>query len=155
MLSAEAGAGAYRTRPNARWRALRAGALALALLGSAMTPALSAQGGTERVSVDTGGEDPDGASSGAAVSADGRYVAFASEAEDLVARDGKAVGGLVGDFEREPVRGGAGRVRKADRSVRAPLRRANLGADDGEATGGVAPTVAFRDLEVPPETREV
>jgi Tol biopolymer transport system component len=44
---------------------------------------------TTRVSVDTAGGDPDDASEGAAISADARYVAFASRASDLVPGDGK------------------------------------------------------------------
>jgi Tol biopolymer transport system component len=52
-----------------------------------MPPALSAQGDTERVSVDTAGGDPNSNSSDAALSADGRYVAFNSSASDLVAGD--------------------------------------------------------------------
>lgn len=87
MLAAEAGAGPYKARPSARSRALRAGVLALAFLASAMTPALSAQGDTERVSVATDGAGPDGASLDPAISADGRYVAFNSSASDLVAGD--------------------------------------------------------------------
>jgi len=44
-------------------------------------------GMVERVSVDTAGGDPDGASSDAAISANGRVIAFASEASDLIAKD--------------------------------------------------------------------
>jgi Tol biopolymer transport system component len=87
MPTAEAGAWPHETRPRGRPRALLAGALALAFLASAMPPALSAEGGTERVSVDSTGADPDGDSHDPAVSADGRYVAFASEAGDLVEGD--------------------------------------------------------------------
>jgi Tol biopolymer transport system component len=87
MSAAEADAGPHETRPRGRARTLLGLALALALLASAMPPALSAEGGTERVSVDSTGADPDGDSQDPAVSADGRYVAFASEAGDLVAGD--------------------------------------------------------------------
>ena len=45
-------------------------------------------GTTERASVDTGGEDPDGFSFIPSLSADGRYVAFHSFATDLVQSDG-------------------------------------------------------------------
>jgi Tol biopolymer transport system component len=45
-------------------------------------------GTTERVSVDSTGADSNGSSSEAAVSADGRYVAFSSYASDLVPGDG-------------------------------------------------------------------
>ena len=87
MSRAEAGAGPQDTRPRARSRALLVLGLALALHASALPPALSAEGGTERVSVGSAGADPDGDSHDPAVSADGRYVAFASEAGDLVADD--------------------------------------------------------------------
>src|SRR5437867_2780916 len=44
-------------------------------------------GATERVSVDSAGTQANGASSGVALSADGRFVAFTSAAPDLVAGD--------------------------------------------------------------------
>jgi Tol biopolymer transport system component len=47
-------------------------------------------GTTTRVSVDTTGGDPNGASLGASVSATGQYVAFTSLASDLVPGDGNA-----------------------------------------------------------------
>ncbi len=49
-------------------------------------------GTTVRVSIDAGGGDPDGSTTGAVVSGDGRYIAFQSDASDLVAGD--ATGGL-------------------------------------------------------------
>ncbi len=45
----------------------------------------------ERVSVSSGGVEGDGASSGVAISGDGRYVAFASNADNLVAGDTNGV----------------------------------------------------------------
>ena len=45
---------------------------------------------TRRVSVDTGGGDPDSFSQRPSISADGRYVAFESNASDLVAEDGNS-----------------------------------------------------------------
>ncbi|MGE0493131.1 MAG: FG-GAP-like repeat-containing protein [Vulcanimicrobiota bacterium] len=45
-------------------------------------------GNLERVSLGVGGAQPDGASNWATVSIDGRYVAFESRAENLVAADG-------------------------------------------------------------------
>lgn len=43
---------------------------------------------TERVSIGLGGEDPDGESTGAAISGNGRFVVFESGAENLVDNDG-------------------------------------------------------------------
>ena len=48
-------------------------------------------GTTERVSVDSAGNQGDGASAGAAISADGRFVAFVSDATNLVPRDTNGV----------------------------------------------------------------
>jgi Tol biopolymer transport system component len=45
------------------------------------------EGTTERVSVDMGGGDPNGGSSGAVISGDGRFVAFSSQATDLLPGD--------------------------------------------------------------------
>ena len=119
----EAGAVPHETRPRARSRALLVAALALALLASALPSALSAQGGTERVSVDGAGGDPDASSFAPAVSADGRYVAFASDASDLVARDGNSttdvfvVDRVMGTTERVSLDMGGG---DADGSSTAP-----------------------------------
>lgn len=49
-------------------------------------------GATERVSVDTGGGDPDDFSTVSSVSADGRLVAFYSFAANLVAGDDRSGG---------------------------------------------------------------
>jgi Tol biopolymer transport system component len=63
-------------------------------------------GTTTRVSVDLDGLDPDGPSTDPAISADGRYVAFASDASDLVADDGNGATDVfvadlqTGDIER-------------------------------------------------------
>jgi Tol biopolymer transport system component len=54
---------------------------------------------TTRVSVDTAGGDPNGGSYEAAISADGRYIAFESGASDLVPGDGD---GLHDVFVRGP-----------------------------------------------------
>ena len=94
------------TRPRERPRALIPLALALTLLAAAIPPALSAQGGTERVSLNHSGGAPDARSFSPAVSADGRYVAFASSASDLVEGDGNSatdvfvVDRVVGTTER-------------------------------------------------------
>jgi Tol biopolymer transport system component len=42
---------------------------------------------TDRVSISTNGSEPDSYSSTPSISADGRYVAFSSSADNLVAND--------------------------------------------------------------------
>ncbi len=59
-------------------------ALVLAALLLGLVTAYADPPGTERVSVDTTGGDPDDSSGSPSVSADGRYVAFQSWATDLV-----------------------------------------------------------------------
>ncbi len=65
--------------------------LALVLLLLALATAYADPPGTERVSVDTTGGDPDNQSTNPSISADGRYVAFDSAASDLVAGDGNGM----------------------------------------------------------------
>ena len=60
-------------------------------LGSAMPPAW-AHGTTERVSVSSGGAQGNGDSVGEAISAGGRFVAFGSDASNLVPGDTNGVG---------------------------------------------------------------
>jgi hypothetical protein len=48
-----------------------------------------------------GGGDPNGVSFTPSISADGRYVAFASSASDLIANDGNALADI---FQRGPLR---------------------------------------------------
>ncbi|MFK8848992.1 TolB family protein [Streptomyces sp. Ac-502] len=77
------------TRTTARRIAAVTGVCALAALlpattAGARTPPPS---GTERASVTAEGAQANGGSSGSAISADGRYVAFASDASDLVPGD--------------------------------------------------------------------
>lgn len=50
-------------------------------------------GTTSRVSADTAGGDPNGHSEGEAISGDGRYVSFLSQAGDLIANDTNGTGG--------------------------------------------------------------
>ena len=52
---------------------------------------------TSRVSIDSAGSDPNGVSGSPSINADGRYVAFQSEASDLVPADG------TGGFEEQDV----------------------------------------------------
>ena len=63
-------------------------------LGSAM-PAAWAHGTTERVSVGSGGAQGNEYSFGPAISADGRFVAFESDATNLVPGDTNGCGGRV------------------------------------------------------------
>jgi len=74
-----------RTTFEATGRLATGALLALALAGSAAGQA------TSRVSVDSGGAEGDGESSGVSLSADGRYAAFYSNASDLVAGDTNGV----------------------------------------------------------------
>ena len=64
-------------------------------------------GTTERVSVDSAGNEADGASGDAALSADGRFVVFTSLATNLVAGDGN---GRVDVFVHDRVTGATERV---------------------------------------------
>lgn len=57
------------------------------LVAAMMGTAALADGRTQRISIDTGGDDPNGASLTPSISADGRYVAFQSDASDLVVGD--------------------------------------------------------------------
>ena len=74
------------------WQAVVAGAVAALVVGSALAAAASPAGVrsgtvTTRVSVDAAGQQANGGSSCPAVSTDGRFVAFASGASNLVAGD--------------------------------------------------------------------
>ncbi len=63
---------------------------------------------TTRVSVDIGGGDPDSFCEGAAISDDGRYVAFRSPATDLVSGDGNEQSDIfVRDLQARPLPGSA------------------------------------------------
>ncbi len=62
--------------------------LVLVLLLLGLVAAYADPPGNERISVDTAGLDPNGPSQDPSISADGRYVAFSSDASDLVAGDG-------------------------------------------------------------------
>ena len=64
-------------------------------------------GTTVQVSLDTGGGDPNGSSLAADVTADGRYVLFASIANDLVALDGNNAFDI---FRRDMVTGRTTRI---------------------------------------------
>jgi len=108
------------------------------------------RGATERVSVAAAGGDADGASAGVALSADGRLVAFASAATDLVPDD---TNGVADVFVRDRAAGTTERV-----SLAADGRQG-----DGASFGAVAISadgrfVAFRSFAtnlVPDDTNGV
>lgn len=81
-------------------------------------------GTTERVSVATGGTQGSGRSSEPAVSADGRYVSFTSEAANLVASD---TNGVADVFVRD--RTAATTVRVSVTSAGAQLNQASMASD--------------------------
>lgn len=90
-----------------------------------------------RVSVDTSGAEADGASHGVALSADGRIVAFASSATQLIAGDGNGLSDL---FVVDRTRGTIERV-----SVDSAGNEAN-GASDAPALSADGEVVAFRSV---------
>jgi Tol biopolymer transport system component len=83
-------------------RAVGALILFLSLIALMGVPTAFASVMTVRVSVDTGDGDANGASYRASISADGRYVAFVSRADDLVPGDAN---GLADVFVRDLVAG--------------------------------------------------
>ena len=90
---------------------------------------------TIRVSVDTEGDDPNSESFYPSISGDGRYVAFASSATDLVEGDGNAVEDIF----------------RARRAERGPPRERRSIAPAGRptttlGTRGSAPTVATSSI---------
>jgi Tol biopolymer transport system component len=83
---------------------------------------------TTRASLDTGGGDPNGESFFSSISGDGRYVAFASSATDLVVGDGSPVEDI---FVRDMRRGTTTRVTvdTAGGDPDAGTRHARISAD--------------------------
>ena len=106
-------------------------------------------GTTVRVSVDTGGGDPNGNSNDLSISADGRYVAFVSAASDLVPGDSNGANDVfvrdlqVGSTARVSVNvfGGDFRFGSGQPSISADGRYVAFSAGNG------APNVFRRDLE--------
>ena len=107
--------------------------LAIALPGGAF-PALAAPGETTRVSVDSSGAQANNYSRFPAISADGRYVAFESEASNLVAGDNNGTGDV---FVHDRQTGATTRV-----SVDSSGVEAN-GSSDASAISGDGRYVAF------------
>jgi Tol biopolymer transport system component len=119
-------------------------------------------GTTTRVSVDSSGGDPDGDSNGAAMSTDGRYVAFTSGASDLVPG-----GGAGGVFVRDLQTGTTTRVSvdtaggdpnggSSSPSISADGRYVaffSFASDLVPGDGGLQPDVFVRDLQAGTTTR--
>jgi PKD repeat protein len=105
-------------------------------------------GTTERVSVASDGTEANGASGEAAISADGRYVAFASVATNLVAGDSN---GCADVFVRDRVTGATIRV-----SVASDGTQANLAAGEPSisADGGYVAFESEADTLVPADTND-
>src|SRR5437867_3390116 len=84
--------GHVRTAPTlVSSRRIAALGLLASFLALLVTPARAAAGTPERVSVDSAGNEGNGGSGGPAISADGRFVAFASYASNLVPGDTNGV----------------------------------------------------------------
>ena len=106
-------------------------------------------GETERVSVSSAGQDADGASSAPAISADGRYVAFHSDAANLVPGD---TNGVMDIFVHDRETGETERV-----SVSSAGQEAD-GASSGPAISADGRYVAFHSDAanlVPGDTNDV
>ena len=119
---------------------------------------------TRRVSVDTGGGDPNGESFFPSISGDGRYVAFASSATDLVAGDGSPVEDIFvrdlqsGTTTRATVDTGGGDPDAGTRHARisADGRHvvfASTATDLVTGDGNALEDVFVRDLDAPSTTR--
>jgi WD40-like Beta Propeller Repeat len=89
---------------------------------------------TTRVSVAAGGAEADGDSGSPAISADGRYVAFSSSADDLVPGDTNGIGDV---FVRDRVTRTTTRV-----SVSSAGEQANVGAPRGADLGSRLPAIS-------------
>jgi Tol biopolymer transport system component len=100
------------------WWGLGVGAVGLVAGVVAAPPSVAATAPVERVTVDQAGGEPDGSSSDPTVSADGRFVAFLSQATDLVSGDGNGVGDV---YVRDRLEG---------RTI-----RVTVGADGGDSNG--------------------
>jgi hypothetical protein len=85
---------------------------------------------TIRISVDTGGGDPNGASADPYISDDGRFVVFDSEASDLVAADGNA---FIDIFLRDTCIGATGSCTPSTTRV-----SVDTGGGDGDGDCGDA-----------------
>jgi Tol biopolymer transport system component len=100
------------------WWGWGVGAVGLVAGVVAAPPSAAAAAPVERVTVDQGGGEPDGSSFDPTVSADGRFVAFLSQATDLVPGDGN---GMADVYVRDRVEG---------RTI-----RVTVGADGGDSNG--------------------
>ena len=92
-----------RTSPAlASSRRIAAVGLLAGVLALLAAPTGAAAGTTERVSMDSAGNEGNGGSGGPAISADGRFVAFASYATNLVAGDTNRVVDVFVHDRRSP-----------------------------------------------------
>ena len=90
-LAADLSGGSDITDRSTRRRTLIASIGIAALAVTLVAPAtLGAGAKTKRVSIPSAGGIPDGDSYGSSISADGRYVAFVSQAKNLIPNDGNA-----------------------------------------------------------------
>jgi Tol biopolymer transport system component len=101
-----------------------------------------ATGETSRMSVSSRGQQANGDSSGPSISADGRFVAFSSEASNLVRGDPPRAYGETGIFVHDRETGATSLV-----SVNSRGRRANKGSDS-PAISAHGRFVAFRSRAV-------
>src|SRR4029077_13825020 len=92
-------------------------------------------GATERVSVGERGEPANAGSSAPSISADGRYVAFSSDASNLVAHDSNGVSDV---FVRDRRKGSTERVSVSNRAEQGDA------GSDGASISADGRFVAFR-----------
>jgi Tol biopolymer transport system component len=102
-------------------------------------------GTTVRASVDTAGHDPDGESTEQSISADGRYVAFASVASDLVTGDSDP---LISDVFVRDLQAGTTTWASPDDETWccAPAYGGSISADGRYVVFGSSPSVFVRDV---------
>jgi hypothetical protein len=117
--------------PGCSRRQVAAAAFGAALLLSGPLAAADAWAQYSLVSVAQGGGAANGASRGAAISADGRFVAFSSEATNLVANDANA---SVDVFVRD---------RQANVTTRVSVTSAGAEAAGASETAGITPDGRF------------
>ena len=106
--------------------------------GGSATPVMAHVGGPLKASPTRDGTSADGGSFSSAISANGRYVAFASSASNLVSSDANAAYDV---FVRDTCVGAPGGCVPA-------MQRASVGSDGAEANGDSGYTTANPDLGI-------